>query len=96
MTVNIPFKVTPHEIEGGGYWAEIEELPGCVAQANTLEELEANLAQAALDWLRETPEKTEEDARQLAEIQGVPFKEDDSYPQPYVYREPVGWTEEDE
>ena len=96
MTVKVPFHVIPQEIAGGGYWAEIVEMPGCVAQGNTVEELEANLAQAALDWLRESSEKTEDDARQLAETQGVPFKDGDSYPKPYSYREPIGWTEENE
>ena len=58
MTVGI-FHAVPHAMEGGGYWAEIAEMPGCVAQGNTVEDLEANLAQAALDWLRESSEKTE-------------------------------------
>ena len=96
MTVKVPFEVKPQEISGGGYWAEIAEMPGCVAQGETIEELETNLAQAALDWLRESSDKTEEDSRQLAEIQGVPFKEGDTYPQPYIYQEPAGWTEDDE
>lgn len=92
----VPCKVVPHEIVGGGYWAEIEMLPGCIAQGDTLEELEENLKSAVADWFRDSSDKTEEDARQLAEIQGAPFKEGESYPQPYVYREPAGWTEEDE
>ncbi len=32
-----------HKAEEGGYWAEIAELPGCVTQGETLEELRANM-----------------------------------------------------
>jgi hypothetical protein len=42
ITVNVPVKALCHAIEGGGYWAEIKEFPGCVAQAETLDELEKN------------------------------------------------------
>lgn len=73
MTVNVPFTAIPQEIEGGGYWAEIKEIPGCVAQANTLEELERNLAQAVIDWLQEAPVKTLGEAVQLAALQGGTF-----------------------
>ena len=75
MTISVPFKALYHDIEGGGYWAEIKELPGCVAQADDLETLEKNLIRAIADWFRERPEKTEEEARQLAAIQGTTFKE---------------------
>jgi predicted RNase H-like HicB family nuclease len=29
--------------EDGGYWAQVEEIPGCLTQGDTFEELEANL-----------------------------------------------------
>lgn len=32
-----------HEAEEGGYWAEVPALPGCYTQAETLDELKANL-----------------------------------------------------
>ena len=32
-----------HEDEGGGYWAEVPYLPGCVTQGDTMEEIVANL-----------------------------------------------------
>jgi len=35
----------------GGFSAEIPALPGCVTQGDTLEELKANLIEAAEGWL---------------------------------------------
>lgn len=35
-----------HEAEEGGYWGEVTNLPGCVSQGETLEELEANILEA--------------------------------------------------
>ena len=32
-----------HKAEEGGFWAEVEEIPGCLAQGETAEELDANL-----------------------------------------------------
>jgi predicted RNase H-like HicB family nuclease len=36
-----------HRDEDGGYWAEVQELPGCITQGDSIEELEANLAEVA-------------------------------------------------
>ena len=40
------FTFLAHEAEEGGYWAECLELPGCVAQGETLEELKRNILEA--------------------------------------------------
>ena len=32
-----------HHDEDGGYWAQVQEIPGCLTQGDTFEELEANL-----------------------------------------------------
>ncbi|MBE7502901.1 MAG: type II toxin-antitoxin system HicB family antitoxin [Verrucomicrobiales bacterium] len=37
----------------GGYWAEVPALPGCFAQAQTLEEVTATLRQLVEDHLAE-------------------------------------------
>jgi predicted RNase H-like HicB family nuclease len=37
------FTVHVHKAEEGGFWAEVEEIPGCVTQGDTVEELDANL-----------------------------------------------------
>ena len=35
----------------GGYWAKVPALPGCVTEADTREELMANLREAIEGWL---------------------------------------------
>ena len=40
-----------HKASEGGYWAEVPALPGCVTQAETMEELESNLREAIEGWL---------------------------------------------
>jgi predicted RNase H-like HicB family nuclease len=97
-TLSVPLQIVAdvHEIEGGGFWAEVRRFPGCVAQAESIEELKINIAQAVDDWLNGSPIKTEDEARQLAEIQGSRHPVDESFPQPYGYRPPPSWTDEDE
>jgi predicted RNase H-like HicB family nuclease len=97
-TLSVPFPITAevHEIEGGGYWAEVTRFPGCVAQAETLEALKANIIQAVEDWLNGAPVKTEDEARRLAEMQGNAKLFDGSFPQPYNYLPPPSWNDEDE
>jgi predicted RNase H-like HicB family nuclease len=34
------------EEDGGGYWAEVEELPGCYASGDTLDELDHDVRDA--------------------------------------------------
>lgn len=38
--------VVVHPAEEGGYWAEVLELPGCVSQGDSLEELRHNVREA--------------------------------------------------
>ena len=40
--------VYPGEPDEGGYWAEVLELPGCVAQGEDLDELRRNLSEAVI------------------------------------------------
>ena len=40
------YTVLVHEAEEGGFWAEVEELPGCFASGDTLDELEADVRAA--------------------------------------------------
>ncbi|MGF1453107.1 MAG: type II toxin-antitoxin system HicB family antitoxin [Opitutales bacterium] len=37
--------------DADGLWAEVPALPGCFTQADTMEELEANLREAIEAWL---------------------------------------------
>jgi hypothetical protein len=34
------------EEDEGGYWGEVVELPGCVSQGDTIDELKANIQEA--------------------------------------------------
>jgi len=97
-TLSVPFTIDAvvHPIEGGGYWAEVPRFPGCVAQAETLEALKDHLIRAIEDWLSDSPEKTEDEARRLAAIQGSRQLADATYLQPHEYQPPASWSEEDE
>ena len=44
-------KAIIHEAEEGGYWAEVPSLPGCVTQADSMEELRENLHEAVELWV---------------------------------------------
>ena len=45
-----------HEAEEGGYWAEVPELPGCVTEADTLDELKVMLKDAISVYLADETE----------------------------------------
>jgi predicted RNase H-like HicB family nuclease len=46
MNSTVSFTVLVHEDPVGGYWAEVPELPGCMSQGETLDELETNIREA--------------------------------------------------
>jgi hypothetical protein len=88
--------VDVHEIEGGGFWGEVRQFPGCIAQAETLEELKQNMILAVRDWWAKPGVQTEEAARDLAAVQGSSEIPHGPYPLPYDYQPPPSWTEADE
>jgi predicted RNase H-like HicB family nuclease len=45
------FKIVVHPEPAGGYWGEVPSLPGCYSQGESIEELEANLREAASGYL---------------------------------------------
>lgn len=48
------FNVVVHDVppdEGGGFWAEVPALSGCVTQAETWDELMENLHEVLEGWL---------------------------------------------
>ncbi|MGB2924779.1 MAG: type II toxin-antitoxin system HicB family antitoxin [Limnothrix sp.] len=55
-------KAIIHIAEEGGYWAEVPALPGCVTEGDSMDEILANLQDAAKGWL--------EVANDLGEVQG--------------------------
>jgi predicted RNase H-like HicB family nuclease len=50
FTVTLTALVYP-EPDAGGFSAEVPALPGCYTQGETLEEIQANLREAAEGWL---------------------------------------------
>jgi predicted RNase H-like HicB family nuclease len=44
-------KAIIHPAEEGGYWAEVPELPGCITEGDSMEEVMANLQDAIKGWL---------------------------------------------
>ena len=50
ITINIT-ALAHAESEAGGYSAEVPALPGCYTQGETLDELRANIQDAAEAWL---------------------------------------------
>jgi predicted RNase H-like HicB family nuclease len=44
-------KAIVHKAEEGGFWAEVPALPGCVTQAESMDELRRNLREAIEGWL---------------------------------------------
>ena len=54
IAVDVPVVLTAvvrPELEAGGYSASIPALPGCHTQGETLDEVRANLREAAEGWL---------------------------------------------
>ncbi len=48
-----------HEAEEGGYWAEVPDLPGCVTEADTLDELKEMLKDAITGYLEVASENAQ-------------------------------------
>ncbi len=58
-----------HKAEEGGFWAEVPALPGCMTQADTMEELRSNLNEAVALWLEAgSPQTTENVDDQILEF----------------------------
>ena len=52
------------EPDEGGYWAEIPAMPGCVSEGDTLEEMKANIREAAEGWLEATRDQQTRDQQE--------------------------------
>ena len=48
------FQIVIHEAQEGGYWAEVPSMPGCVSEGDTLDEVRANIIDAALGCITAT------------------------------------------
>lgn len=49
--MSLPYSIRIIPEEAGGYFAEVEELPGCMTQGDTIEELMRNIEEAKELWL---------------------------------------------
>jgi predicted RNase H-like HicB family nuclease len=96
LTIPFPLTVDVHEIDGVGFYGEVRQLPGCLAQADSLERLTEAIREAIHDYFAEPGLMTEETARELAAIQGSSKIPDGPYPLRYDYQPPSSWTEADE
>jgi predicted RNase H-like HicB family nuclease len=96
LTVPVTLTVDVHEIQGGGFYGEVRHLPGCLAQADTLEDLADAIRDAVRDYFAEPGIMTEETARGLAAIQGTGKFPEGPYPLRYDDQPPPSWTEADE
>src|SRR5262249_13137451 len=97
-TLSVPFDLTVdvHEIDGGGFYGEGRQLPGCLAQANTPETLAEATRDAVRDYFAAPGIQTEQTARELAAIQGTTQIPDGPYPLRYDYQPPPSWSGADE
>jgi predicted RNase H-like HicB family nuclease len=97
LTVPLDLTVDVHEIEGGSFWGEVRQFPGCVAQAETLDSLKQKILLAIRDWMAEPGVQSERTARELAAIQGAGVTAPlGPYPRAMEYQPPASWTEADE
>ena len=68
-TALMKLKILVHAAEEGGYWAEVPALPGCFSEGETLEELKANIREAAAGWLSVASERVP--VEETAEVQEI-------------------------
>lgn len=93
LTVPVQLTVDVHEIDGGGFYGEVRHLPGCIAQADSLEDLAEAISEAVRDYFAEPGLLTEETAHRLADIQEADAIAPGPYPLRRDYRPPAWWTE---
>ena len=63
-------RVLIHTDTDGGFWAKVPALPGCVTEADTREELMANLREAIEGWLEVAAENESlEKNAEVAEVE---------------------------
>ncbi len=62
-------KAVVHRAEEGGYWAEVPALPGCVTQAESMDDLRRNLREAIEGWLEAgAPESAQNQQDEILEL----------------------------
>jgi predicted RNase H-like HicB family nuclease len=71
--VGLRLKVVIHPAEEGGYWAEVPALRGCVSQGETLDEVVANIRDAAEGWLEAAAEQNPPEPDERALVVEIPL-----------------------
>ncbi len=63
-------KVLIHPADEGGFWAEVPTFPGCVSEGETLDEVLANIREAAEGWAEVAAEQIPSDSMaQVVEVE---------------------------
>jgi predicted RNase H-like HicB family nuclease len=65
--------VVIHPAEEGGYWAEVPALRGCVSEGDTLDEVVANVREAAQGWLEAAAAQNPPEADPAALVVELPL-----------------------
>jgi predicted RNase H-like HicB family nuclease len=80
------FTVLVHEDVDGGYWGECLELPGCISQGDTLDEMDFNIREA----IEVVLEVKLEDGEDLSNLQPKPsVADDEANPRKWIIEVPV-------
>ena len=99
-TLSIPLQIVitleVHEVEGGGFWAEVPRFPGCVAQADTIEATEGEHPPSRQGLVGRAPREDRGGGQEARGDPGSDELPDVSYPRPYEYLPPPSWSDEDE
>ena len=87
--MNMSFNVIVHTDESGGYWAEVENMPGCITEGDTIPELTNNLQEAIFGWLSVMVDKMKTNLEK--NMQETDFETNQR--ETYVYSCPTEWLE---
>ena len=74
------FAVIVYEAEEGGFWADVPELPGCVAQGETVAEVQRNVIEAIQLWLETRREMDSPSEHRSVQAINVMIDESDLVP----------------
>jgi predicted RNase H-like HicB family nuclease len=66
-------KAVIHPAEEGGFWAEVPALRGCVSEGDSLDEIVANIREAARGWLEAAAEQNPPEADSAAVVVELPL-----------------------
>jgi predicted RNase H-like HicB family nuclease len=65
--------VVVHPAEEGGFWAEVPSLRGCVSEGDSLDEVVANIREAARAWLDAAAEQNPPEDDPAAVVMELPL-----------------------